>query len=63
MSIREHPGRLSTKSAPNAWNGVTRPRASGSEMILEAISSALLDRGARPNTDATSEGHYRQFTS
>jgi hypothetical protein len=41
MSMREHPGRFSTKSAPNAWNGVTRPSATGSELILEEISSAL----------------------
>jgi hypothetical protein len=41
MSIREHPGRLSTKSAPNAWNGVTKPSGAGSQLILEAISRAL----------------------
>ena len=41
MSAREHPGRLNTKSAPNARNGVTRPRGAGSEMILAAISRAL----------------------
>jgi hypothetical protein len=41
MSTREHPGRLNTKSAPNAWNGVTRPSGAGSEVILEAICSAL----------------------
>jgi hypothetical protein len=41
MSTREHPGRLSTKSAPNPWNGVTNPIAAGNELILEEISSAL----------------------
>jgi len=41
MSIREHPGRLSTKSAPNAWDGVTNPSAAGNELIREEISSAL----------------------
>jgi len=37
MSMREHPGRFSTKSAPNAWNGVTRPSATGSELILDDL--------------------------
>ena len=41
MSIREHPGRLSTKSAPNAWDGVTKPTAVGSELILDELSKAL----------------------
>ena len=41
MSMREHPGKLSTKSAPNAWDGVTKPGATFSELILEEISSAL----------------------
>ena len=41
MSTREHPGRLKTKSAPNAWNGVTKPSGAGNELILEAISRAL----------------------
>jgi len=40
MSMREHPDRLSTKSAP-AWDGVTKPSATGSELILEEISRAL----------------------
>ena len=44
MSLREHPGRLRTKSAPNAWDGVTKPRGAGSEATLEEISSALLLR-------------------
>jgi hypothetical protein len=42
MSIREHPGKLNTKSAPNAWNGVTKPNATGSELILELICRAQL---------------------
>jgi hypothetical protein len=41
MSVREHPGKLSTKSEPNAWDGVTKPNGTGSDAILEAISSAL----------------------
>jgi hypothetical protein len=41
MSVRKHPGRLSTKSGPNAWDGVTKPNGTGSEVILAAISSAL----------------------
>jgi hypothetical protein len=40
MSAREHPGRLSKKSAPNAWDGVTKPSADR-ELILEEISRAL----------------------
>jgi hypothetical protein len=41
MSLRKHPGRPSTKSAPNARDGVTRPSPAGSELILEEISRAL----------------------
>ena len=41
MSTREHPGKLNTKSAPNAWNGVTKPSGTGNELILDEISSAL----------------------
>jgi hypothetical protein len=39
--VRKHPGRLSTKSAPNARDGVTKPSPPGSELILEEISRAL----------------------
>src|SRR5215475_7914918 len=39
--MREHPGRLNTKSAPNALNGVTKPSAIGCEMTLDEISKAL----------------------
>jgi hypothetical protein len=41
MSMRRHPGKLSTKSAPNPRDGVTRPSPAGSELILEEISKAL----------------------
>jgi hypothetical protein len=41
MSIRVHPGRLSTKSAPKACDGVTKPRGADNELILVAISRAL----------------------
>src|SRR5262249_32859168 len=34
MSMREHPDILSTKSAPNACDGVTKTSATGSELIL-----------------------------
>jgi len=40
MSVRKHPGKLNTKSAPNAKDGVTRPSSAGSEVILEEISRA-----------------------
>jgi predicted unusual protein kinase regulating ubiquinone biosynthesis (AarF/ABC1/UbiB family) len=41
MSTREHFGRLNTKSAPNAWNGVTRPSGAGSEVIGREIDRVL----------------------
>jgi hypothetical protein len=41
MSIREHPGTLNTKSAPNACAGVTKPSATGNELILEETSRTL----------------------
>jgi len=40
MSAREHPGKLRKKSAPNAWDGVTKPSAD-LELILQEISRAL----------------------
>jgi hypothetical protein len=41
MSVREHPDRLMTKSGLNAWDGVTKPIGTGSEVILVAISREL----------------------
>src|SRR3954451_7947867 len=40
-SVRTQPGRLSTKSGPNAWDGVTRPSGAGRRLIREEIPSAL----------------------
>jgi hypothetical protein len=41
MSIREHPGRLCTKSAPNAWNGVTRPESTGGNLAIALNSHSV----------------------
>jgi hypothetical protein len=34
MFMREHPGRVSTKSAANAWKDVTNPRAVGVQLFF-----------------------------
>ena len=41
MSIREHPGRLCTKSAPNAWNGVTKPRSASRNLAIALNSHSV----------------------